>query len=338
MTRVWLWPVGTLVLLILFSCGYAVWFWGEMQVALDQRFEIAGEPVVFEIKRGQTVAGVAEQMVEHGWRSRPIYFVLEARRLNLARRLQAGVYEIKNRDTPRILLQRFVRGEVKIYRVRFIEGVTFKDIRRDLAGQVALQQTLSSLNDSDIMALLGLPEAHPEGQFFPATYDYKAGTKDIEILRRAHRRMQEVLQRHWDSRKPDLPYAIPYEALIMASIIERETARADERDRIAGVFVRRLQRKMKLQADPTVIYGLGEQFDGNLRRIDIEMDTPYNTYTRTGLPPTPIAAPGEAALIAAVNPTDEEDLYFVAKGNGEHEFSATLEGHINAVRRHRLER
>jgi UPF0755 protein len=309
-----------------------------MQAVLDQTIEIVDEPVIFKIDSGRSVTDIAGMIADQGWLRRPVYFVIEAERLDVSTKLQAGVYEIRTGDTPRELLQRFVRGEVKTYRVRLTEGVTFSDIRRVLNQKDTLEQTLPALSDSAIMALLGAAQVHPEGQFFPATYDYQAGTRDIEILRRAHRRMQEVLGRHWELRHENLPYKTSYEALIVASMIEKETGQAGERDRISGVFVRRLQRNMKLQSDPTVIYGLGEKFDGNLRRIDLETDTPYNTYTRPGLPVTPIAAPGEAALIAALHPADGKSLYFVATGDGGHAFSATLKDHNDAVRRYQLER
>jgi UPF0755 protein len=312
----WRWITSFVVLLVVSISAIAAWFWHDMQSSLEQGIEITDEPVVFTIDKGQTVSGIAAMIADQGWIERPIYFVLEAKRLHLARKMQAGVYEIHDGDTPRQLLFRFVDGDVKIYRVRFTEGCVFSDMRRTLAEQDALVQTLPSLGDSAIMALLGAPGVHPEGQFFPATYDYRTGTRDIDILRRAHRRMQDVLHNHWQARKRDLPYQTDYEALIAASMIEKETGRAGERDRISGVFVRRLQRNMKLQSDPTVIYGLGDSFDGDLRRVDLETDTPYNTYTRF----------------------DGSSLFFVATGDGGHEFSTKLKDHNDAVRRYQLKR
>lgn len=338
MRRVWRWITCFAIGLVLSISAIAAWLWLDMQSALEHGIELTDGPAVFTIDKGQSVSAIARMIADRGWIERPIYFVLEARRLELAHRIQAGVYEIHGGDTPRNLLRRFADGDIKIYRVRFTEGCVFSDMRRTLARQDGLVQTLPTLDDDAIMALLGAPGVHPEGQFFPATYDYRAGTRDIDILRRAYRRMQDVLRVHWGARKRDLPYKTDYEALITASIIEKETGRADERDHIAGVFVRRLERNMKLQSDPTVIYGLGDGFDGDLRRIDLETDTPYNTYTRFGLPPTPIAMPGEAALIAALNPADGASLYFVATGDGGHEFSAKLEDHNDAVRRYQLKR
>jgi UPF0755 protein len=207
-----------------------------------------------------------------------------------------------------------------------------------LAADDRVRTTLDGLEPPAIMAALGLEPRHPEGLFFPSTYRFDDGDSDADILRRAYRRMQRVLDDAWAKRDPELPYATPYEALIMASIVEKETGQADEREAIAGVFVRRLRRGMKLQTDPTVIYGLGAAFDGNLRRADLRRDTPYNTYTRHGLPPTPIALPGAAAIEAALHPADGKALYFVAKGDGSHHFSDSLRQHNNAVRRYQLKR
>jgi UPF0755 protein len=265
--RIWRWTTGFVLLLVVSMSGLAAWLWHDMQSALERRIEITGGPVVFAIDKGQSVSGIAAMIYDRGWIERPIYFVLEARRLKLTSGIQAGVYEIHDGDTPRKLLRRFANGDVKVYWVRFIEGCVFSDMRRTLTEQEALVQTLPGLSDAAIMELLGVPDVHPEGQFFPATYDYRAGTRDIDILRRAYRRMQEMLRDHWAARKTDLPYETDYEALIAASIIEKETGQAGERDRVAGVFVRRLQRNMRLQSDPTVIYGLGDDFDATRTRV-----------------------------------------------------------------------
>ena len=201
-----------------------------------------------------------------------------------------------------------------------------------------LRQTLAGTDESALITMLSSEYQSLEGMFFPSTYFYSTQSSDLDILKRAYDTMQSVLDAHWQRRQPDLPYENPYEALIMASIIEKETGQAAERKQIAGVFVRRLQKGMKLQTDPTVIYGLGEAFDGNLRRKDLRTDTPYNTYTRSGLPPTPIAMPGEASIEAALHPADGKALYFVAKGNGWHAFSATLREHNAAVRKYQLKK
>jgi UPF0755 protein len=229
-----------------------------------------------------------------------------------------------------------VAGTVVQYQVTAIEGWTFRQFVDALATHPKLTHTLDDTSDADIMAALGHPEQHPEGRFFPDTYAFTKGTTDVAVLARAHAAMAQRLAAVWSGRDADLPISEPAQALTLASIIEKETARDDERRRIAGVFVRRLRRGMRLQTDPTVIYGLGEAFDGNLTRRDLRSDTPYNTYTRGGLPPTPIALPGQASLEAAVHPLEGDSLYFVATGepDGSHYFSATLAEHQQAVNRY----
>jgi UPF0755 protein len=224
------------------------------------------------------------------------------------------------------------------YALTVIEGWTFRQMLEAVRAHEAIRRTLDGLDDAGIMARLGRPGEHPEGRFYPDTYHFPRGTTDAEFLTRAHRKMQAAVEEAWGRRAAGLPYASPYEALVLASIVEKESGVAAERDQIAGVFVRRLRKGMKLQADPTVIYGLGTEFDGNLRRRDLEADNPYNTYTRTGLPPTPISLPGGGALRAAVAPAEGTALYFVAKGDGTHHFSATLDEHQRAVTRFQLRR
>lgn len=315
-------------------------FWTQMQQALDAPVMLAEGSALFEIKRGQSLPRIAYGLAAEGWLSRPLYFELEAARLGIAERLQAGVYEVRSGDTPRSLLGKFQRGEIKIFEVRFIEGMTFRELRSVLSRQTGLVATIAGLEDDEVMTKLGAPGESPEGQFFPSTYYYPAGSKDIDILRTAHKRMQALLDRYWEGRADGLPFTAPNQALIIASIVEKETAKPEERPAIAGVFVRRLQQKMKLQTDPTVIYGLGTCFNGKLTRADLERDTIYNTYTREGLPPTPIAMPGEESIKAALNPAPGDALYFVARGDGSHEFSAKLEDHNRAVhhfQQHRTE-
>jgi UPF0755 protein len=222
------------------------------------------------------------------------------------------------------------------YSLRLVEGWTFKQSLQALAQAPKLTQTLAGHTPEQIMARLGQPGRHPEGRFFPDTYKYTAGQTDLSILARAHERMQNTLQREWEARRADSPFKEPYEALVLASIVEKETGQPGERPMIAGVFINRLRRNMKLQTDPTVIYGLGEKFDGNLRLRDLRSDTPYNSYTRTGLPPTPIAMPGGAAIRAVMQPADTRALYFVSRGDGSHEFSETLGQHNDAVTKYQL--
>ena len=247
--------------------------------------------------------------------------------------MQAGEYVITRGLTPMTLLDKFTRGDVRLYSFTIVEGWSFREL---VAAMAASEQITTTLTDEDWPALLDELDTgfeHPEGLFLPETYHFPAGTRDVDVLRQAHGLLQSTLESAWESRAADLPFDSPYEALILASIVEKETALAAERPRIAGVFVRRLQAGMRLQTDPTVIYGVGEAFDGNLTRRHLRTDTPYNTYTRNGLPPTPIALPGAAAINAAVNPADGTELYFVATGlgDGSHKFSDTKEEHDAAV-------
>jgi UPF0755 protein len=307
-----------------------------MERVLSQEIPLEA-PLLFEITKGQGITAVARALSGKGLLERPIYLRVEAVRLRLAGRLQAGVYELVPGLTPRDILQRFVRGEVKRYRFTVVEGSTFAELRARIASLPGVKQTSAGLGDEALMAQMGSSGRAPEGRFFPSTYEYLHHTEDLALYRRAYREMQRVLAAAWQARRPDLPYRSPDEALIMASIIEKETGLAAERAQIAGVFVRRLQRGMRLQTDPTVIYGLGDAFDGNLRKRDLLRDTPFNTYTRAGLPPTPIALPGEAAILAALNPAPGKALYFVARGDGSHEFTASLAAHQRAVRQYQLQ-
>jgi UPF0755 protein len=255
-----------------------------------------------------------------------------------AGRLHAGEYAIEPGLSPRALLAKLAAGEVIQHHFTIVEGWTFAQLRDALAHDAGLTQSLSTSDDAAIMRQLGAADAPPEGWFLPETYNYVKGMEDIDILRRAHKAMADELDKLWPGRDPNVPLQSPYEALILASIVEKETGRADERPQIAAVFQHRLKIGMRLQTDPTVIYGLGAAFDGNLRRADLDTDTPFNTYTRDGLPPTPIALPGAASLNAALHPAATDALYFVARGNGSHEFSATLEAHNRAVAKYQLHR
>jgi UPF0755 protein len=269
---------------------------------------------------------------------RPLYFRVLARLDPRSRRLQAGEYRIEAGTTPGGLLALFSSGRVIQYPVTLIEGWTFRQVLDALAGLEYLEQTLSGTSDAAIMARLGRPDLHPEGRFLPDTYLFPRGTPDVQVLQRALAAMDEVLAAEWAQRGPDLPLGSPDEALVLASIVEKETGLAEERAAIAGVFVRRLRKGMLLQTDPTVIYGLGEAFDGDLRRRDLSADTPYNTYVHPGLPPTPIAMPGRDSIRAALHPADGASLYFVARGDGSHQFSTTLQEHNRAVRKYQLKR
>lgn len=297
------------------------------------------DAVFYEIPAGRALGVVARDLASEGLLERPRLFVLHARLSGRASSVKAGEYRIEAGETARSLLDRFVRGDVHLHSVTVIEGWTYRQLVERLGQETALTGKLADMDDVAIADRIGLPTASLEGWFFPDTYLFERGTAETEILRRGYEEISRQLEELWAGRADDLPLETPYEALILASIVERETALDEERPRIAGVFIRRLRKGMRLQTDPTVIYGLGASFDGNLRRKDLERDTPYNTYTRQGLPPTPIALPGRASLQAVVHPSDDDSLYFVATGDpdGSHYFSATLEEHNRAVERY-LER
>lgn len=309
--------------------------WRDMEQNLDRPVPLTSAEL-FELRPGMSVNSVGQAFVARGWLRHALYLRIEATRHELSARLQAGYYEILPGETPRALLRKFAAGDVKTYTVTFVEGSTFAEIRRQTASLPGIVHELRDATPEDVMAALGAQGQSPEGWLFPSTYHYRHNSTDRALLSRAYRQMNEVLAKHWKNRAPDLPYASPYEALVMASIVEKETGKSAERPAVAGVFVRRLQKKMRLQTDPTVIYGLGPAFDGNLRRTDLERDTPYNTYTRAGLPPTPICSPGEASIAASLAPAAGEALYFVARGDGSHVFSDTLEAHNAAVREYQL--
>lgn len=327
-----LWRLALAGAIVVIALGAAAgWLWRDLQQNLDTPLALPA-PELFEVAPGASVATIARAFAARGWLRHPLYLRLYVTRAGLAARLQAGWYELLPDDTPRRIVARFVAGDVKTYAVTFVEGATVRDLLAQTANLPGLVHELADTAPERVLEAIGGPDEAAEGWLFPSTYYYRHATSDRDLLARAHRQMVEVLTKHWATRDPDLPYASPYAALIMASIIEKETGQADERPTIAGVFMRRLARGMRLQTDPTVIYGLGNAFDGNLRRVDLERDTPYNTYLRSGLPPTPICMPGEAAIAAALHPARGDALYFVARGDGSHVFSATLDAHNAAVR------
>ena len=252
--------------------------------------------------------------------------------------VQAGTYRLEAALTPLELLDKMARGDVVLAEVRFIEGTTFRQWLQVLFGQPRLRATLGGKSPQDVAKLLGIEQASPEGWLFPDTYRYAPGISDVDLLKLAHARMKRRLDEGWKSRPADLPLKTPYEALILASIVEKETGDAAERPQVAAVFYNRMRRGMRLQTDPTVIYGMGERYDGNIRKRDLTTDTPWNTYTRDGLPPTPIAMPGAASLAAVFAPAATDALYFVGKGDGTHYFSRTLEEHNRAVAKYQLKR
>jgi UPF0755 protein len=324
--------LAILVVLGAIAIGALAW-WGNKW--LQQPIAGLQERVTFEVPRGAHMRSVSATLHERGLLDQPDVWIVWARLMRRDVALKAGEYELQPGLTPRGLLTLLSSGQVVLHSITFIEGSTFLDVRHALVANDAVRNESAERNDEEIMRALGEPGLHPEGQFFPDTYRFPRGTTDLELLTIAHRRMQDELRKAWEARAPDLPLASAYEALILASIVEKETALERERAQIAGVFVERLRRGMRLQTDPTVIYGMGLTYDGNIRRADLSRDTPYNTYTRPGLPPTPIAMPSLESLQAAVHPDVSGALFFVATGagDGSHTFSKTLAEHNLAVKR-----
>ena len=322
---------GLLVLVV--ALGGA---WFKFDSYKDAPLSGSDEVVYYTVKPGSSVKTIAKALAAENIIEHPRLFEWFARLEGLAQRIQVGEYAIDGDMTPRQLLSDMVTGKVVQYPMTIIEGWNFKQLRAFLAQNEALQHTLEGLSDAQVMSKIGFPGEHPEGRFLPDTYHFPRGTTDVAFLKRAHQMMDEKLAQLWEARAEGLPIKTPYQALILASIIEKETGLASERPEIAGVFVRRLRKGMRLQTDPTVIYGMGELYQGNIRRRDLRRDTPYNTYTRHGLPPTPIALPSAAAIEAALNPLAGETFYFVARGDGSHAFSVTLVEHNNAVIKYQL--
>ena len=288
------------------------------------------------LKHGTSLRGVAQQLVREGVLVEPWSFILLVRLQGKAGEIQAGNYQLTQGMTVSDLFQMMSRGNTVQRSITFIEGWNFRQMRAALNDHPDIRHLSMHLTDAEILAQIGAQEPHPEGLFFPDSYYFGSGMSDLEILQRAYHTMRKKLDIAWRTRESGLPYQSPYEALIMASIVEKETGRGDERPLIARVFLNRMRLGMRLQTDPTVIYGMGERFDGNLRRRDLQEDTPYNTYTRAGLPPTPIAMPGLAAIEAVLHPAQGDALYFVGKGDGGHAFSKTLSEHNRAVSRFQL--
>lgn len=311
----------------LLAGGVAAWaFWW-----INQPLDIATPSVDLSIEPGTLPRGVAQAVADAGIQVDPALLYAWFRLSGQARQIKAGSYEVDQGTTPRRLLLKLARGEESLRAVTLVEGWNFRQFRAALSREEQLRQDVRGLPDDALMALLGRPGVHPEGHFFPDTYAYAKGTSDVALLKRALRAMDKKLEAAWALRAPDAVVKTPDQALILASIVEKETGRASDRALVASVFNNRLRIGMPLQTDPTVIYGMGDAFDGNLRKKDLQTDTPWNTYTRGGLPPTPIAMPGRASLLAAVQPAPGKALYFVARGDGTSQFSATLEEHNRAV-------
>ena len=322
-------------LLVLAALGAAAgWAWWRYERA---PLALASPELQIEIERGTAGAAVGAALRRQGVDVPETLFAIALRARGDAPKIRAGNYEIAAALALRALLDRLTRGDVTLRDLTLIEGWTFRQVRAALAKHPDLKQDTATLSDAEVLARVGASESHPEGLFAPDTYAFARGSSDLEVLKRAYRLQRAVLQKAWDARmaKPDPPpLKTPYEALILASIVEKETGRDADRVKVAAVFANRLKRGMMLQSDPTTIYGLGEAFDGNLRRRDLLADTPYNTYTRTGLTPTPISMPGRASITAALDPAPIPALYFVARGDGSSEFSNDLAAHNRAVARY----
>ncbi|MCA3237924.1 MAG: endolytic transglycosylase MltG [Curvibacter sp.] len=319
------------LLLLLASLVFAGAAWW-----LQQPLALKSPLVEFTVEPGMSAGAVVQALKQGGVQVQPELFYWWIRLSGQSRQIKAGSYEITGQPLPRALLEQLVRGEVAMRSVTLVEGLTFAQWRGLLRNAPFLRADTQGLSDAAVMEKLGRPGVHPEGRFFPDTYPYAKNSSDLAVLRRALQAMDQRLAAAWAQRLPDSPLKSPEDALILASIVEKETGRASDRGQISGVFNNRLRKGMLLQTDPTVIYGLGERFDGNLRKRDLTADTPWNTYTRAGLPPTPIAMPGQESLLAAVQPATTSALYFVARGDGSSEFSATLADHNRAVRRFQL--
>ncbi|MEG0936465.1 MAG: endolytic transglycosylase MltG [Comamonas sp.] len=316
-----------LLLLAALAVGGA-WWW------LNQPLNLTAPSLELEIEPGTTPRGVAQNVVKAGVQTDARLLYAWFRLSGKDRAIKAGNYELSTGLTPYELLQKLARGEESLRALTIVEGWNWRQVRAALAREEFLKQDSAGLSDEAVMTALGRVGVMPEGRFFPDTYTYAKGSSDMAVLRRAMHSMDRRLADAWAMRAANTPLKSADEALILASIVEKETGRAADRAQIAGVFANRLRIGMRLQTDPTVIYGVGASFDGNLRKRDLQTDTPWNTYTRAGLPITPIAMPGKAALMAAVQPDQTKALYFVAKGDGTSHFSASLDEHNRAVNRY----
>ena len=324
------------LLLLAFAAALAAGGW--LAYFALHPLELPRTPYELSVRQGTGVKAVARRLADDAVVADPYTFWVLARLLGKASAIQAGTYRLDRPMTPPELLDKLARGDVALAEILFVEGTTFRQWRAQLAAETRVRPTLAGKSEEQVRETLGLGADSPEGWFFPDTYRFAPGTSDVDLLKRAHAAMRKRLAEAWEARAADLPLKTPYEALILASIVEKETGAAAERPVIAAVFVNRLKRGMRLQTDPTVIYGIGEKYDGNIRKRDLTTDTPWNTYTRDGLPPTPIAMPGAGSLAAVSRPAQSEFLYFVGKGDGTHQFSRTLEEHNRGVTRYQLKR
>ena len=313
----------SILLVVAGIAGFA--YWAKQPITTE------GEPIPFTISSGSGVGAASQQIAKAGVPINPFLFSLLARLTQKASQIKAGSYELKANTAPRALIGQLVRGEFAQESLTIIEGWTFRQMRQALAASKSLKHDAAELSDKELIAKISTEYKSPEGLFFPDTYLFAKGASELSIYKQAHSLLLQRLAAAWEKRDPDLPYKSPYEALIMASIVEKETGQKSERAMIAGVFINRLKQNMLLQTDPTVIYGMGDGYAGNIRKKDLETDSPYNTYMRAGLPPTPIALPGVQSLAAALGPAKTEALYFVARKDGTSKFSDNLTDHNKAV-------
>jgi len=320
----------TILMVIIIS-----WLWWDVNDYLDTPIMLT-EDKVYVLKHGSNFIRAVNELHEISVITNTRYVRWYGRLSGLTRKIKAGEYQIQPGMTPREIVLMFNKGKVRQYAITIVEGWTFKQLLEVIHNDPVLVHNLKGKTSQQIMETIGQSGIHPEGQFLPDTYFFPKGLDDIAFLKRANKKLQDYLQQQWDIRAQDLPYKNSYEALIMASIIEKETGKASERQAISGVFVRRLKKNMRLQTDPTVIYGMGDRYKGNIRKNDLLRDTPYNTYRRGGLPPTPIALPGKDAISASLHPDETNNIYFVARGDGSHHFSATLKEHNEAVIKYQL--
>ena len=325
--------VGIMIIVVSFA---SAWLIMDMRSFSKLPLNLSQEPVYYMVKKGMNLNRIAVDLGKRGMLKSPHYMIWLARLRGGADNIKAGEYEIKPGMLPSDFLEMLTSGKVILYSLTLVEGWNFKQVMDAIHSDEHLVHTLKNVPNADVMEKLGMSGIHPEGYFYPDTYKFSRDMTDVDFLKRAWRATELILEKEWANRADNLPYKEPYEALIMASIIEKETALSSERKAIAGVFVRRLKKGMRLQTDPTVIYGMGENYKGNIRRRDLTTDNPYNTYRINGLPPTPIAMPGMLAINAALHPSPGDALYFVSRGDGSHHFSATLDEHNQAVIKYQL--
>ncbi len=328
--------VKTSAITIVIASLVSGWFFYDYKSFMSQPMTVAASGVSLQVNPGMSLRKIARTLKKRGIMSKPYYFIWHAKFNKGAHRIHVGEYILKADTTPLQLMMMLTSGKVKSYSISIIPGRTFKQMMVVINNHSALNHKLKGLSAADIMTRIGFPGVHPEGRFYPDKYNFPKGMSDIDFLKRAYKSMDKFLHQQWAKRQPGIPIKTAYEALILASVVERETGVPSERPRIAGVFTRRLIKGMKLQSDPTVIYGMGDKYKGNIRRKDLRKPTPYNTYTIRALPITPIAMPSAEAIKAVLHPAKGKSLYFVAKGNGAHYFSATLREHNKAVREYQI--